>query len=216
MPWSFIRQIALEEKSLPRAEGPESIEYLPKYPELSAQVIFTTLANHQGFLRYFPDGEIQNQKVDRGYLFSVIRWYKPGCITLLLKAANRRKSPLHLQNEIQEGQLPQNEITRMISGQHSHHKVSKRAAFWMLSPTERTELHQAREENNQNAGANREHVARVIHACFNGTTFTYTASHTRQLQEANVRFEKNADGVVCRVRPDGILVPHPAFVYPDR
>jgi hypothetical protein len=172
--WTFIRGVASGLKLLPRAEGPEAIENLPKFPELSACVIFAAIGNSLIFRQYFPDVVYVEgvAKIDRTYLLSVLRWLKPGMISLLLRAAHRRKTPIHVranQNNLQDRPPgdEQNQFIGMFDGQViCYQKSSKRAAYWMLSPAERGLLQEARE--NDRITADRDAIHRVIMICFEG------------------------------------------------
>lgn len=94
MKWQFIANVIRGTKALPLSYGIESIDNLPNLPELSAKAIYIALmtplnGENAGFLRFRrymqPSENILRDKVDRNYIFAVLKWVRPGTITRLLR-----------------------------------------------------------------------------------------------------------------------------------
>ncbi len=137
--WVFMFDVGQLTKTLPRAIGPENFTNLPKVPELSASKIFQRIMTVQGMqlLRvYFPTvpaDRIATYKVDRDYLFAVLRWAKPGMITLLLRAVANRRIPANgmiAQNGNDNVQLRE-PIRNMLGRGTGRHRRNQRAAYWI-------------------------------------------------------------------------------------
>lgn len=156
--WHFIYQVYGGQKRLPKAIGPESIEYIPKYPEFCADRIYEVLMHHtennDTFARYFPGNRDPVMKVDKKYLFSVLKWLKPGMITVLLQIAIRRKKREwlgegeELHGEFLDARLQNvnnQEIFQLMNrAPTSAKKASTRANYWMLSREQRQGVVHAR------------------------------------------------------------------------
>lgn len=195
--WKFARDVYVGTKFVPRDIGPESITHLPRVPELSAQSIFQIIVAEAGMAAYFPDQPARGwatYKVQRNYLFAVLRWKKPGMITRLVRAAMSRKNPAFGAQQPQANAAPgalQAQFTASVGGSR---RTGRRAAYWLLTEVQRANIRQNRVRLNR--AQRRTQVALVIRAAFAGNFFS-KASHTRADNATLYRFNDN--GVVCQV-----------------
>lgn len=79
------------DRRLPRAEGVESIENLPKCYELSSDIMYRQIIVPKALGLHFPNGlNPDRHKIDRGYILSVLRDRMPGTITGLVDLYRQR------------------------------------------------------------------------------------------------------------------------------
>lgn len=170
--WKFARDVYMGTKFVPRDIGPESINHLPRVPELSAQAIFQIIITENGMNTYFPDQPARGwaaYKVQRNYLFAVLRWKRPGMITRLVRAAMSRKNPAFGAQQPQAnagaGAL-QPQFTAAAGGAR---RTGRRAAYWLLTEVQRANIRQNRARLTR--AQRRTHTALVIRAAMAGIFF---------------------------------------------
>ena len=86
----FLRMILVEEKKLLTLEEKREVN-VPKYDELSVNLLYPKFKNDARFMAYFPDTLPKGRWPDRKYFFNVMNTLYPEYTQTLVQTANNNR-----------------------------------------------------------------------------------------------------------------------------